>query len=334
MIFTKYIHKMYFNKSSKTDDRPTLPRLQQVLHNIVMSTITLCAIFDALHGLAAMVTNTELLGPTAVPWGTYCMITADVCYYTTSLLLYNILTHRLFKTFANTAFAISNRWYYWIIFQLVLQPIIMIIYLSILSFDNCNTEFWCNMLGVFAAILTANDYTLNAVLISLFVRKLRQLIVTQLKYEIADKSPPNSPRSTTASVVSRAIDNNGNSQKELLRLVTKQSVLGTFLVLINQAFATAIFCVFTFSSTNTINSLVVISLLIRGAEGSFMGFLLYIGIGINSNEYMKICKTCHDLCYNLCIKMTAKKVNKAVMKHNEDQSAMELHIEMTEMSYK
>ena len=320
-IFSKYIYKMYYIHTSKTRK---LSLLQQVLHNTCLSAIILTSIFDMLHGFGAMITNTELLGLTSLAWVTDMEILADVFYYTNSLLLYIILIHRLFKTFSNTAFAISNWFYYWISFQIIFQAFLMTVYLLILSIDNCRHQIWCKRLGLTASLITANDYVLNIILFSLFVKKLRQLIVTKLSSEIfeyqndeSDEDYDEESREMTPVTprnMAKALDNNANNN--LLTLITKQTVIGTFVTLTNQAFATCIFIVFTFESAQKADSLVMIAYLLRGGEGAFICFLLYIGLGMNSDDYMRMCKWCHKACYNLCINVTTRNVDKAVV--NDD----------------
>eukprot|EP01084_Bolivina_argentea_P312704 541389_1 len=298
VIFSAILYKLYIvhNKRSRK-----ISQFQQILHIICFTAIILTSLFDAAHGFVAMITNTNLFGKASLKSLVIIELFADIFYYTNSLLLYIILIHRLFSTFTNTSFAISVYFFYFISFQIMLQIILMTLYCMNLAIFNCITTAWCNRLGVTASLITFNDYILNILLFSLFVNKLRQLIVTKLTAAVGEYNNMHMK-------INKALNNN-KADNKLLNVITKQTVIGTFITLTNQAFATCIFITFTFDSAEKAESSVMIAYLLRGFEGAFVCFLLYLGLIINNKEYMKICKLCHKGCYNLCISMTQRKVN-------------------------
>ena len=46
--------------------------------------------------------------------------------------------------------------------------------------------------------------------------------------------------------------------------------------------------------------------LVRAFEGALIAFLLYLGMGVNDEEYMKVCGWCHRCCYNHSALQTQK----------------------------
>merc|ERR1719361_1003878 len=147
---------------------------------------------------------------------------------------------------------------------------------------------WCQRLGLTAALIMANDYILNAILFILFVRKLKQLVESQLTSSMSEMD------------LKQALDH--RNHRHLLNLITKQAVIGTFVIVLNQSFATAIFITFAFGTAAEANSLVTFSYIVRAVEGVLIAFLLYIGLAMNEGDYYRFCKCCHSACYRLCVR--------------------------------
>ena len=311
---------MYIINDSKTRK---LSLLQQTLHNICFITFILASICDMLHGLGALISNTNILSHRILSV-IIAHVFADVFYYTSSLTLYILLIHRLFSTFTNTAYAISKWFYYWISVQIIIQIILMLIYIIMLILYDCRSTIGCRVMGICASVIMINDYILNIVCITLFVKKLRQLMVAKLKGEVSEwMSPDKSVKSCVKEMIKENTLNNN-----LLTVITKQTVIGIFVTLTNQAFATCIFIVFTFDSAQEAGSLVMVAYLLRGGESAFICVLLYLGLQINEKEYNRLCKCCHRACKNFCRFLTAKSVKRrvrysAAAKRNNDYVAME-----------
>ena len=185
--------------------------------------------------------------------------------------------------------------------------------------DNCHHPLWCKRLGQTASLITLNDYILNIICFVLFIRTLRRLIVAKLSsdvYEYMDDSQ----ESVETNDILEAM---GNTNNGLLTLMTKQCVIGTFIIIANQAFATCIFWILTFGDKDEEESrMLMIAYLIRAVEGAFISCLLYLGLGINHKEYRIFCKYCHLSCYNLCVKSTKNKVKKSFGLTNNDYALM------------
>ena len=172
IIFSKHLHKLHCSRKKVTT-------LQKVLHNTCMMAVILTSIFDALHGAGAMMTGTRLLGADqeTVQWVTNMEILADVFYYTNSLLLYFILVDRLRRTFRNTTLSISEWIFGCIGVAMFFQFALMVLYILNLAIYNCAVTKWCKRLGFTAACIMINDYILNVILFSLFIRKLKDVRV-------------------------------------------------------------------------------------------------------------------------------------------------------------
>jgi len=307
--FISYLHKLYCVGSN----RDKLTSLQRLLHNTCMFAVICTSIFDMLHAAGSMITNTPLLGAGTVQWVTLMEILADIFYYFNSLLLYFILIHRLYRTFDKSSYSISRRVFQWIGFQMLLQLILMTIYLLNLAVHNCETTKWCKRLGITAALIMANDYILNAILFTMFLRKLKQLVESQLTSSMSDMS------------LSQAMDH--RNHRRLLNLITKQSVIGTFVIIFNQMFATCIFIIFAFEGSKfnakSDLGLVRIAYILRAVEGIFICVLLYFGLAMNEKDYHRFCRCCHKACFSIVRKTTTRNVERSFSVLNMDYVELE-----------
>ena len=313
IIYVGFCIKMYIYDHPQSRK---LPLFQQIFHNICFSTLLLASISDMLHGLGAMLSNTDLLSHKLLSVE-IIHVSADVFYYVSSLSLYIILIHRLYSTFSDSAYQASKWFYYWVSLQIFSQIILMIIYIIILIRNDCQTKRGCNKMGWTASLITANDYILNIVCVTLFVIKLRQLVFTKLNTEVIVIMSQNSRskqkrQQSVDTCVNGVIED--SKIDTLLTVITKQTVIGIFVTLTNQAFVTCIFIrlMFEHEDLEKVDITVMIAYVLRGVEGVFICFLLYIGLQINEKEYNVSCRYCHKTCYDLCLCLTAKTVKQSV----------------------
>ena len=123
-------------------------------------------------------------------------------------------------------------------------------------------------------------------IIFLFIRTFRELIVMRL---IPDR-------------LNIIID---DYITRLLKMITKQTLIGITLTLMNQLFATCVFITYTWIDTSKWNTYTSFDYLLRGIEGMSVCILLYFGLHVNEKEYMKCCKYCHNACFNCCVRTTS-----------------------------
>eukprot|EP01084_Bolivina_argentea_P104638 187357_1 len=287
-IFARLLYKLYI----VTDEsNRKISSVQQMLNLICFSAVIFCSLCDMLHAFGSMITNENLL--TNTEWILIFHTGADVFYYMNTLTLYIILVHRLYTTFKNSMFQISIYLLSFITIFIFLQAVVMLSYCLNVAIFNCDPKEWCDVLGIQSAIITANDYILNGILFILFIKKLRQLVLMRVRYD-------------SITNFTKDKNNENNQNIKLLNVITKQSIIGVSLTLANQAFATAVFISFTWGTVNNWDKYLMIDYLSRGVEGVCVCCLLYLGLHINNDEYMKTCKYCHNACYNCCVPQTKK----------------------------
>ena len=81
-------------------------------------------------------------------------------------------------------------------------------------------------------------------------------------------------------------------------------VIGVFVTVLNQTFATSIFITFAFATAVEAQSLAVVSYVLRAVEGTLICLLLYLGLEMNKEDYHPLCGYCHDSCNRLCLSST------------------------------
>eukprot|EP01084_Bolivina_argentea_P081524 147603_1 len=287
IVFARFIHKLYIVHDENTRK---ISQFQQVAHIICFGTILLTSISDTLHGFGSMWTDTTLRPH--IGWIQVFHVTADVFYFISSLTLYIILVQRLFWTFNNTSYQISKYFLLFIAILIIIQALVMILYCLNVAIFDCSTPIWCHLIGILSAIITVIDYILNIILFTLFISKLRQLVIVRLQGDTSDMN------------INDALNNTANNR--LLNVITKQTLIGVFITIFNQSFGT---CVFLTEAWNMASETkLVYPYITRGIEGMFVCFFLYLGLYINNNEYMKICGFCHQLCNICCIQKTKRAV--------------------------
>ena len=135
----------------------------------------------------------------------------------------------------------------------------MISYVVNIAISDCADErIYCQLFGIQAAIIAIIDYILNIILFTLFIHKLRQLIFARLQHDSFDSD------------INIILQNAANNR--LLDVITKQTIIGVFLTLFNQAFGTSVFLTGTWNLPTQTD--LVCDYLTRAIEGAFVCFLL------------------------------------------------------------
>ena len=290
-IFIRFMHKLFYSMDPNIRRR-RISLIQQRLHLICFTAVILSSICDMIHAFGSIITHTKL--DTDIEWILASRIMADIFYHINTTALYIILVHRLHTIFNKSMYQISTPFLWLIACFISFQCAIMISYNANTLVFNCHTALWCKMKGIQSAIITLNDYILNALLFVLFIKKLRQLVAMRVRYDSMINFDKHSQQGNERNI-------------RLLDTITKQCIIGVSLTFINQLFATTVFAIRTWKQTTHWDPYLVEIYLIRGAEGVFVCGLLYLGLQFNNNEYMKICRICHNECYDCILRHTKAK---------------------------
>eukprot|EP01084_Bolivina_argentea_P269337 457716_1 len=266
-------------------------KFTKTLHIICFLTIILTSSCDMVHAFAAMVTNSSII-PVFSPleYIKYLVPVSDSFYYIGTVSIYIILVQRLYTTFRHSIYKLSKYVVGFIALLIITQSIWMFLFILNVLFYDCDTSFWCHVLGIQSAIVVIIDYIINTMLLILFIKKLKDLL--------------NSRFSESIDVEHLNVNSLSKPNSRLLNLITKQTIIGILMVLTNQLFGTFVFFMTTWNHISSFSGYLVFCYLLRGAEGSVVCYLLYVGFGINNAEYMKVCGCCHQTLSNCCIKST------------------------------
>ena len=285
IIFIVLLNKLY-RKNNQDTSAKKLSKCSQILNIICFVGIIGTSIFDMLHGFGAMMLNTVLLSKDKLT--TSFHINADIFYFTCSVTLYIMLTHRLYSVFYDTLYKISKYFISFVVMMITIQIVTMTAYMSIIAITECEPKYFCEVVSSLAGVIALNDYILNGILFTIFIRKLRQLVVARLGEN----------------------DNTMNLKhiSGLLNVVVKQTIIGGNLVFVNQTFVTVSFIQFKWGSPSDWEWYLVSVYIIRGVEGCVVCCLLYLGLSINKKTYWKVCGGCHRCCFDLFVHSTTKRM--------------------------
>lgn len=190
---------------------------------------------------------------------------------------------------------------------IVIQAFVMMsccIHILLDDMTGPSNRWYFEVLAVQTASVTVIDYVLNIILFSLFVRKLGQLVSLRLLLDA------NNSGNDSASILDHV------TISRLLHVITKQTLLGISVTVINQSFATSA-VIAEYNGSMTANEYAIIYL-VRGGEGAMISFLMYLGLFINNDEYTRICGSCHDSCYHCTLKRARKQITRTYKINNAD----------------
>merc|ERR1711971_555729 len=211
-----------------------------------------------------------------------------------------ILIHRLHFTFQLTSYHLSRNTVVLLIVAMLLQSTFMITYCVLLYQQEVTTvkEIWFKVLGAISALIYVLDISINLFLFTLFIRKLRQLMMTRMKMQSMERR------------ISHTKSEQSNAK--LLDVIIKQTIIGTSIT----------FCSFGFMMTTAVGEAFMknekhariitywVSYCARGIEGVVILVLLYIGLSVNDTAYRKFCGKCHRNCYDFAERNFQKRIDK------------------------
>lgn len=286
MVFIRLVCRMYCVQPTK--DRK-MSAFQQRAHIICFVCVLLTSLCDIAHAVGSIITDIPLSRPRI-----FCILiiqtAADAFYFLYALLLYAILFQRLHCAFKQTAWPLSRRWFISLSVIMVIQLIQMIFYCINVLVTNCYPAFWCVVSGVQAISFMMVHAALNIFFSVIFITKLRQIVMDGLV------------RSDWS--LNTALDHKTN--RKMVNVITKQSIIGISVTVISGGFALSMFITDTFNAETDTD--LMADYLVRAMEGLILMFLLYLGLAMNDECYQKVCGSCHRCCYDCAVRWFKQEV--------------------------
>eukprot|EP01084_Bolivina_argentea_P104107 186442_1 len=222
---------------------------------------------------------------------------ADIFFFISNLLLYTLLLSRLYFTFQYSQYQISNKFIIFIVILMLIVLALIIFYCAFLVPQYGITK----QFFPFAISLMITDIIINMLLGGLFGYKLYQTVKSQqnqlfMQVGLADDSSLSS-NSSNMSVNEVSSTDINNSQRRLVLLITKHTILSIIIVTINQLFW-VLEVINIFYKQNEFTYCLTYG--IRTFQCMVITFILYLNCQLNHQLYHSMCNYCHVRCYNWC----------------------------------
>ena len=309
LIFSKLLYQMYCPSTKKQDKVHKISAFQTRAHIICFCCILFTGACDIAHAVGAELTGTSLM--TEIRWISYLIMAADFFYFSSSVLIYSILIHRLHSTFYNTIYGLSRSSVLFAIFIISIQSILMILYTLNVGFNyhqnaSDGDSKWIHVGGVLSAFILTLDAVLNFFLFALFIRKLRQSVMLRLDSD------------TESMTITDALSHKSNTK--ILDVITKQTLLGISVTFCSAGFTLTSFASEAFGGETEWDYCK--DYVVRSVEGVMISLLLFLGLQINAAAYKRVCGRCHQFCRNYRLKKIQKHMSKGYYPMNELEDSL------------
>ena len=212
---------------------------------------------------------------------------------TATTTLYVFIFGRLHKTFKDSTFQLRavTFWSITILINLNMMAQISVVicyFMFPLYFTLDEFHVYLNALNVF---LLAFDFLLNSVVLSVFIYKLQQLLIS-LEH---DGIPIDFIGIVDININDIELN---NAQIKMLSIITKHAILSSFAIVFNMLYYIS---VIIGSNIKTVYMADLYFLgyshLVKALHGGVVAFTLYLNFKFNDVLYSKICKKYHSFCY-------------------------------------
>ena len=206
----------------------------------------------------------------------------------------------MYITFKGSMYALKRYTIILVSFLIILTSLIQILYLIFVGIkfkhENIRLSLWVP--------LNVLDVIMNILLLSLFIIKLRTLIVDNTD-----------ARMLSANLLHRK---RYSISHKYLKLMSKFCVLGFYVVLFNQVFG--IYAIYNslINNRNTNNYVKSFVYLLRALEGFIDCAVLYLTFIMNKKLYYKLCYLCDQAFYYCLNTRTQKHLHRKILSISSD----------------
>eukprot|EP01084_Bolivina_argentea_P090265 162685_1 len=301
-IIVSLLCKLY---SKQNSHKPISPFYKYV----TIICVTFCAlstIVDLIHTTIAYIRHEQ--SSDTYRFGTIMTI-ADITYFIASISLYILIIGKLYLTFKSTSYRVSNKYIIFLSILIVTSVFCMTQYL--ITLNNKDTIKFLDNSVKFVYAVIINDFIIDISVLALFVYKLQQLLIDTIDIGLIHQNSDN-----IIQIVKESADEYDfqNSQKRLVALITRQSILGSIQIFFNCTFYFKVLVDrYTVGPKFPSDLAFQTSHCLRALENLVVIGTLYLNFNLNTGLYYKICGCCHNGCYLCCLKCTKRKITKKTM---------------------
>eukprot|EP01084_Bolivina_argentea_P199710 341678_1 len=311
-IAVSFIYKIFI---SKTTNGPKAPFFKY--SSIICVGFFFCATIGDLIHITQAYNNNDMSSSTS-KYGN-AMVFADSSYFMGSLTLYIFIIGKLHLSFRDTLYKVSKKYIALLLILILTLFTMQITYL--IAVHEYSAQTFLDVSLKYVTVIIIIDFTIDIGVLLLFIYKLQQILLGSVdignfhKYSYSDV-PSNSNPSHTVQFVRITVTSHdfNTNQKKLISLITKQSVLGTFIILFNSMFYFKVLIDrYTVSHSFPVDIAFQTSYCLRAVENVVVTFMLYLNFSFSEKIYQRLCICCHNGCYKCCKLFTKRGVSRKTM---------------------
>ena len=267
---------------------------------------------DVLHICANQIDSTPFsLDESGHKYISYFRLFADVFYFLGTLVLYLLFAGRLYLTFEGTQYELSKLTMTIVGSIVCIATLSEMFYLSFLVSQILEVKLAETYLFYTMVVIVVSDIIMNVTFLSLFLRKLKDVIVCQGENNINEHllisdSMGTTPRSPTHSHL-LSLD---TSQLKFINVMTKMTLLSGLSMMIYEMHLFYLVTLFLWFSDRSWAYIVGYSS--RTIYILSAAMCMYLNFEINENIYHRICGKFHRRLYGHFVKDTKRKVRKSM----------------------
>ena len=270
-------------------------KFYQLTHIIFFISTFAASLGDFLHATIAYIHDYSLLSYKANAF----MILADTAYFIATIVLYCLLFGRLYFTFNQTQYRLSNSI---VIFYIIIITVSSIMF-GLYFYYWYDTGFYVELLLI---ILSLNDLILNITLTVLFITKIKALVVTDHTFNMSNNHQMDKYEDENDEIA--VIFN--KRQYRLIDMITRYAMLSILIIVVKQEFN--LWYLIQLVYLKKTNNHAAIGSSLRGLENVLDVVVLYIGLCFNGKLYDKLCGKCHRFCLRCCTKRIKTQIKRRI----------------------
>ena len=278
-----------------------------------------CSSMDILHTCANQIQSSPFaLDESDHNIISYFRLVADILYFLGTLILYLLFAGRLYLTFQGTQYQLKKLTLTVVIFIVSIATISEIFYIIFLVLQLLDVKLAESLLFYTMVIIAVSDIIMNVLFLSLFLRKLKHVVVCQSENKFAEdlllsKDSVDSPsiNSTDSYLVDLGV-----SQLKFINVMTKMTLLSGISMVIYEIhlfYLVSLFMWFSDESWAYIVGYSSRTFYILSAT-----ICIFLNFEINESIYHRICGRFHRKLYGVYVKDTKRRVRKSMSAYNLD----------------
>ena len=264
-----------------------------------------CTLNDILHSLTHQIEGTQFdLDESDMELSSYFRLIADIFYFLGTLILYLLFAGRLYITFRDTSYQLSPGIVTLVSIIVIITTLSETLYIAFLILQLFKV-YLPEELALYSQIaIVVTDFIINITLLSLFLRKLKHVVVAQsennLNEQLLIKQPSNDGYLLDLDT----------AQLKFVNIMTKMTLLSGISMMVYELHLLYLVALFLWFSHN--GWAFILGYSTRTIYILSSTICIFLNFEINEDFYFKLCGKCHKSLYGLYVKDTKRQIRKSI----------------------